>query len=41
LGVQSPKGVDVGYEGLPIDGIVELWFSDTDAINAAFGSPIA
>ncbi|MBK7654470.1 MAG: EthD family reductase [Burkholderiaceae bacterium] len=40
VGRQSPKGVDVGYEGLPIDGIVELWFSDTDAINAAFGSPI-
>jgi uncharacterized protein (TIGR02118 family) len=39
VGRQSPKGVDVGYEGLPIDGIVELWFSDTSAIDAAFGSP--
>ena len=38
-GRQVPKGVNVGYEDLPIDGIVELWFDDTDSINAAFSSP--
>jgi uncharacterized protein (TIGR02118 family) len=26
------------YEELPIDGIVELWFTDVDALNAAFAS---
>jgi uncharacterized protein (TIGR02118 family) len=26
------------YEDLPIDGIVELWFTDVDALNAAFTS---
>jgi hypothetical protein len=28
----------VGYDDLPIDGIVELWFADTAAIDAAFAS---
>lgn len=36
---ESPKGVVVDYEGLPIDGIVELWFKDTETLNAAFASP--
>jgi uncharacterized protein (TIGR02118 family) len=36
---ESPKGHVVGYEGLPIDGIVELWFESTDTLNAAFASP--
>lgn len=36
---ESPKGNVVGYEGLPIDGIVELWFENTDTLNAAFSSP--
>lgn len=36
---QVPKGVAVGYERLPIDGIVELWFDDLAAIDAAFSSP--
>lgn len=35
---ESPKGNRVDYEGLPIDGIVELWFKDTDTLNAAFAS---
>lgn len=35
---ESPKGHVAGYEGLPIDGIVELWFENTDTLNAAFGS---
>jgi uncharacterized protein (TIGR02118 family) len=26
------------YEELPIDGIVELWFSDVESLDAAFGS---
>jgi len=36
---ESPKGNVVAYEGLPIDGIVELWFENTDTLNAAFSSP--
>lgn len=24
---------------LPIDGVVELWFEDTEALNRAFASP--
>lgn len=33
------KGQPCGYEELPIDGVVELWFQDTQAIEAAFTSP--
>jgi uncharacterized protein (TIGR02118 family) len=33
------KGARCGYEDLPIDGIVELWFEDTDKLAAAFASP--
>ncbi|MEY2685482.1 MAG: hypothetical protein RJA09_2627 [Pseudomonadota bacterium] len=36
---ESPKGQVVGYEDLPIDGIVELWFENTETLNAAFASP--
>jgi len=36
---QAPKGTPVGYEGLPIDGIVELWFENTESLDQAFGSP--
>lgn len=36
---EVPKGVLVGYEALPIDGIVELWFDDADSINQSFSSP--
>lgn len=36
---ESPKGNVVDYDGLPIDGIVELWFETTDTLNAAFSSP--
>jgi uncharacterized protein (TIGR02118 family) len=32
------RGRPAAYEELPIDGIVELWFSDTEALNAGFGS---
>lgn len=39
IGREVPKGRAVGYDGLPLDGIVELWFDDTTAIDAAFGSP--
>jgi uncharacterized protein (TIGR02118 family) len=38
-GREVPKGVPVGYDDLPIDGIVELWFDDTASIHAAFSSP--
>lgn len=38
-GREVPKGHPVGYEGLPVDGIVELWFDDAAALDAAFGSP--
>ena len=33
------KGTPCGYAELPIDGIVELWFENTDTLNAAFASP--
>jgi uncharacterized protein (TIGR02118 family) len=36
---QAPKGTTVGYESLPIDGIVELWFENTESLDAAFASP--
>lgn len=36
---ESPKGNVVSYDGLPIDGIVELWFESTETLNAAFASP--
>ena len=36
---QAPKGTTVDYEGLPIDGIVELWFESTESLDAAFASP--
>lgn len=36
---EVPKGNPVTHDGLPVDGIVELWFDDADALNAAFGSP--
>lgn len=36
---ESPKGTAVDYHGLPIDGIVELWFENADTLNAAFASP--
>lgn len=32
------KGTPCGYQKLPIDGIVELWFETTDTLNAAFAS---
>jgi uncharacterized protein (TIGR02118 family) len=32
---ESPKGHVVGYEGLPIDGIVELWFENTRLLKAS------
>lgn len=39
VGREAPKGHPVDREGLPIDGIVELWFDDADALNQAFASP--
>ena len=33
------KGNPCGYDDLPIDGIVELWFEDTGQLEAAFSSP--
>ncbi|MCW5658323.1 MAG: EthD family reductase [Burkholderiaceae bacterium] len=36
---EAPKGTVVGYEGLPIDGIVELWFDDAASLDAAFATP--
>ena len=33
------KGQPCGYEDLPIDGIVELWFESPELLNAAFASP--
>jgi uncharacterized protein (TIGR02118 family) len=36
---EAPKGTPVGYGGLPIDGIVELWFDDAASLDAAFATP--
>jgi uncharacterized protein (TIGR02118 family) len=36
---QREKGKPCGYEALPIDGIVELWFESPASLEAAFGSP--
>jgi uncharacterized protein (TIGR02118 family) len=36
---EVPKATPVGYERLPIDGIVELWFDDAASLDAAFASP--
>jgi len=33
------KGQPCGYEDLPMDGIVELWFESPSALEAAFSSP--
>lgn len=33
------KGTPCGYDELPIDGIVELWFESPETLNAAFASP--
>ena len=32
------RGKSATYDELPIDGIVELWFTDTDELNQGFGS---
>ncbi len=34
-----PKGHGVSHEVWPVDGVVELWFADTAALDAAFASP--
>ena len=36
---EAVKGQPCGYDKLPIDGIVELWFASTDALEGAFASP--
>jgi len=36
---QAPKGTVVGYEQLPVDGIVELWFDSIESIDRIFGCP--
>lgn len=38
VGREAPKGHPVEREGLPIDGIVELWFDDTESLHQAFAS---
>jgi uncharacterized protein (TIGR02118 family) len=35
---QVVKGTLCGYDQLPIDGIVELWFRDTEELGRAFAS---
>jgi uncharacterized protein (TIGR02118 family) len=32
------RGKPATYNELPIDGIVELWFTDTDSLNEGFAS---
>ena len=36
---QVVKGTPCSHDELPIDGVVELWFEDTEALNRAFASP--
>ena len=38
-GRERIKGEPCGYDDLPIDGIVELWFESPEVLNAAFASP--
>lgn len=33
------KGMTTGYDDLPIDGVVELWFESPETLGAAFASP--
>jgi uncharacterized protein (TIGR02118 family) len=35
---QVVKGTPCEYDQLPVDGIVELWFTDTDELDRAFAS---
>jgi uncharacterized protein (TIGR02118 family) len=37
---QDPKGHSVEYNDWPVDGIVELWFENAAAIDAAFSSAL-
>jgi uncharacterized protein (TIGR02118 family) len=39
VGRQAVKGVACGHDELPIDGVVELWFANTEELNQAFASP--
>lgn len=36
---ERTKGQACGYDDLPIDGIVELWFKNAATLEAAFSSP--
>lgn len=36
VGREVPKGSPAGYERLPIDAIVELWFDSAEAFVSAF-----
>jgi len=36
---EREKGTPCDHAALPIDGIVELWFKDTQTLEAAFASP--
>jgi uncharacterized protein (TIGR02118 family) len=38
VGREVPKGSPAGYERLPIDAIVELWFDGAEALASAFSS---
>jgi uncharacterized protein (TIGR02118 family) len=39
VGREVPKGTPAGYERLPIDAIMELWFDSAEALVSAFLSP--
>jgi uncharacterized protein (TIGR02118 family) len=36
---QAVKGTPCDYTDLPVDGVVELWFTSVDTLNQAFASP--
>lgn len=35
---QSPVGTSIGYDRLPFDGIVELWFGSAEEMGLAYGT---
>ncbi|WP_338665308.1 EthD family reductase [Pararoseomonas sp. SCSIO 73927] len=41
LVVARQAGGGTGYEALPVDGVVEMWFRGVEELRAAFSSPAA
>ncbi|SHK05029.1 conserved hypothetical protein [Roseomonas rosea] len=41
LVVARQAGAETGYDALPVDGVVEMWFRSVEDLQAAFSSPAA